>query len=139
MLLLVRKHFGALRPANEDAEEVIKKLKDGDYQIEIKRSRNLKWHRKYWLACTIVSENMREDEPVSKEAVSDYVKIETGHVNLVKIRGEIYRFPKSISFSSMAPEEWEVFWEKAVEVFCAKLIPGLDRDELELELFELLR
>ncbi len=138
MFLLVRKQFGALRPANSDTEELIRKLKDGtEYSIELKRTRNLQWHRKYWLLCTIISENLPDN--VSKEGVSDYIKIESGHVRLEKIGGEIHKFPKSISFSSMSAEEWESFWQRAVEVCCEKIIPGLVKEEIELEIFELLR
>lgn len=137
MLALMRKHFSALRPCNADAEELLKKLKDGlEYSVEVKRPRNLKWHKKYWLACRIIAENMPD---ATKEAVSDYIKIQTGHVHTVKVRGEFYKFPKSISFASMDATEWEAFWERAVKVMCEELIAGLDSDELEKELFELLQ
>src|ERR1700719_1306652 len=102
MFALVRKQFMALRPASSDSEELIRGLKDGiDYTIELKRTRNLKWHRKYWLACTIIAENL--PEPTTKEAVSDYTKIESGHVRTIKIGGEYRQYPDSISFSSMKP------------------------------------
>lgn len=138
MFALVRKQFSALRAANSDAEELIRKLKDGmDYTIELKRTRNLGWHRKYWLLCSIIAENL--PEPTKKEAVSDYIKMESGHVRVVRVNGELREYPDSISFSSMNAEGWESFWERAVEVCCTKIIPGLDKEELELELYELLR
>jgi hypothetical protein len=136
MYALVQKRFGALRPANEDAENLIKKLKDGiEYKCEITRPRNIKFFRKYWVLCGIIAENY--PAPITKETVSDIIKVEAGHVRIVKIGNIIHAFPDSISFQRMTEDEWESFWPRAVQVCCEKIIPGLDNNEVEQEILEL--
>ncbi len=39
----------------------------------------------------------------------------------------------------MTQEQWEEQWPKFVQVACEKIIPGLMNEEVELEIFELLR
>lgn len=136
MQALFRKDLNALRPASEEAEELLRKLKLGkEVMVEVKRPRNLQWHKLYWKTMQLIADNL--DVRYSPEAISDYIKLQIGHVNVYEINGQVMQTPKSISFANMDQTEWEAYWEQAINYACEHLIPGLKSEELKNEVLRM--
>ena len=68
------------------------------------------------------------DEFKSLDNLLSYVKIETGCADIIEANGIAFRVPKSIAFASMREDEFNFFYNSAVDI-CMKLVP-IDRDDL---------
>ena len=138
MKALFVKHLGALRPADDDAETLLSKLKDGDLvRAEIKVPRNLAHHRKWWKLMQIVHDN-QEFYP-SAEAVCTAIKFGIGHTEQFQWKGGVVKLPKSIAFAKMDQAEFEQFYERGIDYIVRQLVPGLNKTDLKREVEELLR
>ena len=136
MKALFRKDLNALRPASEEAEEFLRKLKLGkEVMVEVKRVRNGKMHRLWWALMSILANNLEGD--YSPEAICDYIKIKIGLVNVCEINGEVIQTPKSISYSAMDQTDFEHFFEQAINFACEHLIPDLKSEELKNEVLRM--
>ena len=109
----------------------LSKLKaDSWIEIELKSKRNPKFHRKYWAFCNKVAE-YNQHEGLTPEQVSTALKYKSGHFDLVPQGNGIYeKKEKSISFANMEQQEFEVYYENAVN--SAYLIWNYTIDELEM-------
>lgn len=78
------------------------------YEIEIKKKRNIKFHRKYWAFVNVIAieQNMEPDH------VNHALKLAIGHYDIIEIKGFHVKYPKSISFAKMDDEEFSLFFEK---------------------------
>lgn len=132
--LLFRKTLSGLKPADEGAEEAMRKLPlDKIVAVKIKRPRNLGHHRKFFALLKLVYENQELYE--SEAALLAAIKIATGHcVPITLVSGQKAFIPSSISFASLDQTEFEKFWDKVCNLVCAKIIPNLNRHELEAEI-----
>lgn len=132
-----RKHLSSLVPSEEKAEEMLSKIKHGDYVlVEVKRQRNPFHHRKFFALLNLVFKNQEHYQSV--DDLLDVFKLRVGHAKVIETRDGVERVPKSISFGSMSQDEFEPFYEKCVDFLIAEVIPGLDRAELEREVMEML-
>lgn len=132
MTALFRKELSGLRPVNSIAADKLAKLKLGDVvAVDVRKLRCLGHHRLYWALCQVVAENM--DGDYSAEVVSDVIKLRAGHVTAVRTRtGEVF-LPKSISFSAMDQLSFNEFFDRAIKVVVADIIPGVNSDTLRAE------
>lgn len=132
MTALFRKELSGLRPVNSIASDKLAKLKLGDVvAVDVRKPRCLGHHRLYWALCQVVSDNM--DGDYSAEVVSDVIKLRTGHVTVVKTRkGEVF-LPKSISFAALDQVAFNEFFDRAIKVVVADIIPGINSDALRQE------
>ena len=138
MKALFVKHLGALRPADDDADTILSKLKDGDLvKAEIKVPRNLAHHRKFWKLMSIVYENQTYYQ--SPEHVCTAFKVATGHCDYLQTQRGLVGIPRSISFAKMDQPGFEKFYSDAVDYLCREVIPSLDKETLKREVEELLR
>ncbi|RAU21100.1 hypothetical protein CU669_15210 [Paramagnetospirillum kuznetsovii] len=137
MFALFIKTLGGLRPANQDAAEILSRYKVGDMvTAEVKKPRNLAHHRLYWELCRIVAANMPGDH--SAEIVSDVIKIRAGHCAVVAtVKGEVFS-PKSISFATMDQHQFREFFDRALAVVVNDILPGVDSAALEAEVQSIL-
>src|SRR6185437_12305799 len=100
--MLLRKTLGGFQPADEMSVETAKRFKVGEtYKADIVRPRSLKTLGRYWVLCQMILDNT--DMFKSKEQVSDYLKIRTGHSTTIiaKSTGEMFHVANSISFDEM--------------------------------------
>ena len=81
-------------------------------QIEVKRPRNIKFHRKFFGMLRLAYQNQDKYEPF--ERFEDVVKLGIHHVEtIVMPNGYTTYKPKSISFAKMDEDEFHAFYEKA--------------------------
>lgn len=136
-LWLTRK-MDMLVPANEQSLEALRKLKQGEwYKAEVTMPRNLKHLRKYFalLAAVYPHQTMwptfRKFRAKFEEAL--------GHGEYyVNGRGERYFENESIAFGAMQQDEFDEFYEKAVELILTRILPGVGRADLDRQVSEIL-
>jgi len=124
-------------PADDDAQRYWDRFKVGDtVLLDFSLPRSIQQHKYYWRLVEIVLENT-DGVFDSKEEASDSIKLACGLSNTVhiKFKGEWYerKTPASISFGSLAQEEFNPFFDKAMAYVYTELIPGLDPVTLEQE------
>ena len=136
----VFRRFGkSLMPADEQAAEWLAKVPNGDcVMLEGRRPRNIGHHRKLFALLRIVVANQEHFK--SEEHLLDALKVMTGHVKeYSSLNGDVrYVVPKSISFESMGQEEFSLLYDKMVDVIIAKIVPGLNKFDLEKEVQSLI-
>ena len=129
------KHLGSLRPADEQAEVLIKRLWQGEIvEVEIRRPRNIKFHRKFWALMNIVWDNIDHDEYPTVEALVTRLKIDTGHRETMLFDGVIAYIPKSINFASMDASQFDEFFERCSDWIASHVLPGVTQQELREEI-----
>lgn len=121
-----------LVPACRDAEEWLgkTKLRQG-VMIDPRRPRNIQHHRKLFALLNLAVDNWPEDQPTTVEALLGAIKLSTGHYDSITTAKGTFRIPKSINFESMDQEEFNPFYDKAMEIISRVL--GVDIETLEQE------
>jgi hypothetical protein len=132
------KQPGRLIPADADAEEMMSGIKNGvGVFVSVKEPRNYKHHQLMFVMLNKICENCLEWKDA--HSLLDALKIEVGYVDRVKdLHGKIYLKPKSISFEKMDQTAFRRFYNRLVHVVCTQVIPGLDKEDLEREVNEML-
>lgn len=138
MKIWLKRTLSGLAPADNESERVLKKYKIGDtVRADIIKPRNVMHHRKYWALLNMVFDNLPEHlEPHIKnvDELHYEIKLQTGHREIHNTLGgqEIWK-AKSISFSSMDQNEFEDYYNSALDVVCKYILPGVDISELTNE------
>lgn len=135
--IFLTKHFGSLRPTDEASEEALRKIGQGEVvTCEIRKPRNIKHHRKWWVTMGMIAENFPEE--IKPEHISDSIKMELGYTVKWKVNGKEYEKPDSISFERMDQIEFSGFYDKAEKLILLKWLPGITSETLRKEIEELL-
>jgi len=101
---------------------VNEQFKDGTYYINSAKPRNYKFLKKYWKLVDFTLFHLPETIDIkSKEVLHQYIKIKTDCVDVFQIKGEIVRFPSSVSFDKMNEEQFSDYYSRALDV-CSGLI-----------------
>ena len=129
---LAVKKFKALHPIDAEGEAVLRNIGQGEIiSIEIKRPRNVLFHRKLFALLSIILEN--QEFYASIEDLLDVAKIRAGHVRVIETKLGQVLVPKSISFASMDDIQFQAFYDKVMVWVCTEVIPGLSRHDLDEE------
>jgi len=94
-------------------------LEEGYYSVEVKRIRSLEQHRKFFALVKVYMEASGRFKTV--EECLQVLKICLGYSHTVEYKGQKYIVPDSISFESMDQDKFNVFFDRAVELFAADL------------------
>ena len=94
--------------------EIAKKLKVGEeYFFEVKKSRNLKFHRKTFALFNLVFQN--QELYTNLEDLRHDLTIEAGYyTERLNINGERIKLAQSISFASMDALEFDKYYESLI-------------------------
>lgn len=115
-----RKSNGALIPASDDADEIMRSIKDGrEVMVDVRAARNPSHHRKFMKMLSKVIEAGSWD--YDQDKLLTWCKFKVGHVEVIEINGRRYVSPKSISFESMPQDKFQRFYERAVYHICHEL------------------
>lgn len=129
MRLYVQRNLNNTLSAVYDSDlELLKTIKRGDIvEVDIKRKRNVKFHKKYFALLNLVYQN--QDRYNNIEHLRRDLTIEAGYYDVrYNLHGvEIYE-PKSISFSSMDETEFNDYYSKVLDVVVVFL--GSTREEI---------
>lgn len=139
-LLLIREG-NHLVPAEPISYEAIQDMAHGEVvTATIRRARNYKHHQKLFVMLTLIVNN--QECYLTPEDLLDDIKIGIGYARKVPSRVDPrgYRLePKSISFANMGQDKFNKFWNKAVAFIITDILPGIDKDDLEREVYAMIQ
>lgn len=111
------------------------RVKFGDIVLlEARRPRNAAHHAKFFAMLGMILQNQEHYKDV--EEILDVFKFAIGHTKKIKTARGIIEVPLSISFAAMDQDQFNVFYDKAIDFMCAEVIPGLQKEDLRKELLE---
>ena len=129
---------------DDEAMDLVRKYEDGTrVMIEVRRPRNLGQHRLYFKLLQTVHDNL--PEPMTErfpnvDKLLIGIKFAIGLTDTVIVGGVEHEYPRSIAFESMPQDEFEEsVWKPTLDLVEQKIIPGIDRAELEREVRELIQ
>ncbi len=104
-------------------------MKPGTWlRCEWSTPRNGRHHRKLMALLNLVSENSETYDTVEKALIA--VKLVTGHFEpcIHPETGELIQIPKSISYEAMGQEDFEKFYESAIDGVLNHILPQMNRE-----------
>ena len=139
--IFLRKVQGVLIPDSESDAEKLASLPQGEtIRADIKRPRNIKFHRKYFALLDVLFDlfepavQEHKGNPVLKnrERFRHDIAIATGHYDLVvNIKGEVRAEAKSISFAAMDETEFSKLYSMTINYGLLHIAKGKTAEELE--------
>ena len=114
---VVKTPNGIIKPAYDSDHEYFKKMPTNEvFEIEYKKQRNIKFHRKFFALIKLAYEN-QSDYRLMEDLRRDLL-ITSGNYNEVvnKITGEVFKVADSISFSNMDDVKFNEVYESVKEV-----------------------
>lgn len=130
MKITVVKNLGNLKPAYDSDYESFKNIPNNEpFEIEYKKKRNIKFHKKFFALINLCYSN--QDLYTNSEDLRKDLLILSGYYvyKVNYITGEEKREAKSISFSSMDEIEFTEIYEKVRFTICKWL--SLSNEEVE--------
>jgi hypothetical protein len=122
MKIALIKHFNGLKAAYNSDLENIKKLKEGViYEVNIKKPRNIMFHRKFFALINLVFENQETFD--NSNDLRYYLTMKAGFYKKVKTpnNGEMF-IPKSLKFDKMDNVEFEEVYNGVIKVIEKELL-----------------
>lgn len=112
-----------------DREKVSKLSVAAMHKCTITQARNYEHHKKLFAILSVAVEN--GNDFINVDQVLHYVKLKSGHFDLMEVAGDIYKIPKSIAFENMDQIDFNEFYNKTVGIIADYL--GITPAELENE------
>ena len=125
--LFINKTNGGIFPADRVNAELFDEISNGEYQIELTRPRNIKFHRKYFALLNYlfdlfspaidVDANYKFGTPEKNfDTFRRDMAIVCGyHDAVINLKGEYRIIAKSISFASMDDIEFERLYSRTID------------------------
>lgn len=133
---------GKLRGFGQENDRLYKKfrkqvkgMEPGEmFTLSWVRERNPAHHRKLFSLTTYIAEN--SDVYNNKDKALTALKVVAGHCEFVPDPkgGRLIAVPKSISFESMGQDEFESFYQNAVQGAIDHILPHMTKVDLEVAL-----
>lgn len=124
----------ALKPWGAESAAIVGKVAFGKpVEVTVRSPRNSKHSALFWVLCHRIGDAIGVDA----ENVSDLLKIETGHCDIIRSKkhGEL-RLPRSISFAKMDQETFGKFFAKCLAVIEAEW--GIARPDVRAAVSDIL-
>lgn len=131
--------LGKLSPVDPRSAELWADLPRGKVlRAKVQQPRNVEHHRKLFALLNCV--HPHQDHYATVKGLLDGIKLATGHTEeaVNAETGETIYAPASIAFDKMDQDAFEQFYDRAVDLICRRIIPGLGRADLEREVNEIL-
>lgn len=137
-LYVRRNALNRLEPLDARSEEAMRALPAGRMlKAVVSQGRNIAHHRKLFALLKLVLDN--QDYFQSTDELLYALKMRLGYAVPVRIKGQVGYMPRSISFSAMGQQEFEDFYNRALDFIAAEVIPGIDCETLRQEVEEFLQ
>lgn len=119
-------------------EEKLSKWKYGEIlEVEVKKPRNIKSHRKFFALLNVAFEN--QDKYTTFHDFRVEVELKCGNYREhVTTKGHLIYVPKSISFASMDETEFSMLYDKAIEVIIRDFCQGSTEKEIQQKVSEIM-
>jgi hypothetical protein len=119
MKLIAKKRLdGSFMPVYDSDKEAVKKIKAGDdVEIEIKRPRNLAFHRKTFSLFNLVFDN--QEHYKNLEELRKDLTIEAGYfTKRYNMHGVEIIEAQSISFAAMNQDTFDEYYQRLLDAIC---------------------
>ncbi len=140
-VILVKHHslHECLRATDEEGERMLQRLPAGELiEVDVRRPRNLKMHRLFYALMNLVWANVPHDTYPTVDSLIVRMKIDTGHRTEMRFPTEggfvTAYIPRSISFATMAQDEFDAFYQRCCDWVVREVIPGITNEELLAEI-----
>ena len=134
--IFVRRTLHGLEPTDAAGTDVLRHIPQGEIlKAKITRPRNVKHHRLFFKMLQVVWQNQERFATV--DALLGALKVYMGHCDFIQSKQGMVALPRSISFGKMDQTEFREFFDRAVDVVCREVIPGLHKDDLLAEVMEM--
>lgn len=133
MKVFLRKNLRGFEPADEDAIEALRKIKRGEVvRVELRRPRS---HPQHNLAMAVLKLAFNNQDKYKRfDDLLIEVKLKCGHYREhITTKGKVIYVPKSIAFESMPQDDFNVFFEKMIDVVLDDILPGVDEGDFREE------
>lgn len=135
--VFLTKKGGRLVPAWERDSDLLSRIPEGTVvSTTLKRPRRPRHHRWWWALMSRVADS--HPFYASPEQVCDHIKFRLGEVDTtVLILGDQVQTlmrSKSIAFEAMGQDAFKEFCERGLDVICAEILPGIEREDLRAEI-----
>ena len=140
-VVYLRKLYNSLVPVGQEDMDALEKFAPNSVlKCEIKRPRNIGFHRKFFALLDVAFEAWEcpvleyKGQPISKNREqfrSDITILAGFYTASVNFKGEVRLKAQSISFASMKQDEFEVLYSNFVDVVLAQVLTSYTREELE--------
>jgi len=140
-IVLTKAAGGVLVPIDPQAAEFIAKMKIGAaVRATVKQQRNPRFHRKYFALLNLAFDHWEPIEATYKGQVvgknfdqfrNDIVCLAGFGEVAINLRGETRVTAKSISFGSMAQDEFDDLYNATVNVILKHVLTNYSRDDLD--------
>tara|TARA_Y100000310_G_scaffold324033_1_gene385365 strand:- start:2049 stop:2471 length:423 start_codon:yes stop_codon:yes gene_type:complete len=136
--ILCRRTLAGLTPLDEEGWEALQCWSINDIvKAKVTKPRNLAHHRKFFALLQIIVRN--QECYKSSDHLLLFLKDRLGLVDyIVRHDGKSMKVFQSISFANFDDTQFCAFYDQCVDVLITEVIPGLDRQELEEEVLEIL-
>jgi hypothetical protein len=136
-VLLVREGT-KLAAADPISAELIAGIKHREtITATIRRQRNPKHHRMWWALVGAIYPH--QSVYATAQELNTAIKIAVGHFDSGKtIDGIPWVSPRSISYAAMDQNAFSEFFDRAVEIVLTRIVPNLEREDLEAQIQEIL-
>lgn len=130
--------MGAIRPIDAAGEQLLADIPSSELlKVEISRPRNPGHHRK-WRALIKAIFPHQNTYP-TEEMLIAAMKVALGFGDSVKTPdGRTIIIPRSLSFAKLDQKGFEEFYDRALLLILNKILPGVDRKDLEREVADIL-
>ena len=129
-----------LQPVDETGEAVLRKIGRTEIvRVEIRRPRNVAFHRKYWALVTIVWSNVDQTNYPTPDDLHAALKIAAGIRARISLPdGTVGFIPGSIAFHRMSEDDFSAFFDGVCNLVAAYFLPGVDCEALRAEVEEMI-
>lgn len=132
------RYHNVLRPADEDGDEALRAMKEGqEVVVDVSPSRNPKFHRLFFKLLKLFVDNSDMFSSIDDALVA--VKVACGEVEtwIDPNTGQVYYIPRSIAFEKMDGARFRRLFDRAVFVICERWMTGMNADDLRREAYRL--
>lgn len=140
--IFMRRHLNSLMPVDAYGLDALQKLPSGDKDRSLLKAvitvpRNAKHSRKFHALLGVVFPH--QDTYPTRDSFLAAVKMALGYADSVKLdKGRTIIVPNSISFGKMDQAEFDEFYEKALDLIQTRILPNINREDVEREVNEVL-
>ena len=134
----MRRHMGALRPIDAAGEQALAEIPHGELvRVTIRRPRNVQHHRKFFALIAAIYPH--QDLYPTEETLLAAIKVALGYGESIKLPdGRTIIVPGSISFAKMDQKAFAEFYDRALTLILARILPSVNKADLEREIDEIL-
>jgi len=123
-----------LAAADDAARELLHGIAIGKaVSVSISRPRNGKMNRLYWALMSAIASSTG----TTRDNISDYVKLRTGHYVTLKTSKGLFMLPRSISFAKLDQAAFDTFFAECCRVVIEEFLPHMQPSDLVAEIHQM--